>query len=135
LDPGQSGQQAPDRGPLLIVSGRRAAPRPGTIVLEHGAFADASGWNGVTHRLQERGYTVYAPANPAAYFRQVFAADVVIDAYGDLAATTLWSRVHGLVSLEIEGNFASMDLDPATLYDAEVCRHRRLPHGRERLRG
>lgn len=30
----------------------------------------------------------------------------------------LWSRVHGLVSLEIEGNFASMGLDPAPLYDA-----------------
>jgi pimeloyl-ACP methyl ester carboxylesterase len=38
-------------------------PKP-TIVLVHGAFADASGWNGVTRRLQERGYTVIAPANP-----------------------------------------------------------------------
>lgn len=38
-----------------------------------------------------------------------------------LAAMTLWSRLHGLVSLEIEGNFASMDLDPATLYDTEVA--------------
>ncbi|WP_327010221.1 TetR/AcrR family transcriptional regulator [Dactylosporangium sp. NBC_01737] len=33
-------------------------------------------------------------------------------------AVELWSRVHGLVSLEIEGNFASMGLDPAPLYDA-----------------
>jgi pimeloyl-ACP methyl ester carboxylesterase len=40
-----------------------AGPKP-TIVLEHGAFADASGWNAVIHALQERGYTVYAPANP-----------------------------------------------------------------------
>ncbi|MFD3553546.1 alpha/beta fold hydrolase [Streptomyces goshikiensis] len=38
-------------------------PKP-TIVLEHGAFADASGWNEVIHTLQRRGYTVYAPANP-----------------------------------------------------------------------
>ncbi|MFD9270600.1 alpha/beta fold hydrolase [Streptomyces goshikiensis] len=38
-------------------------PKP-TIVLEHGAFADASGWNDVIHTLQRRGYTVYAPANP-----------------------------------------------------------------------
>lgn len=33
-------------------------------MLEHGAFADASGWNGVAKRLQHDGYTVVAPANP-----------------------------------------------------------------------
>ena len=31
-------------------------------------------------------------------------------------AVTLWSRAHGHVSLEIEGNFASMGLDPEALY-------------------
>ncbi|MBO3749804.1 TetR/AcrR family transcriptional regulator [Streptosporangiaceae bacterium NEAU-GS5] len=36
-----------------------------------------------------------------------------------LAATALWAWLHGLVSLEIEGNFASMGLDPAPLYDAD----------------
>ncbi|QTZ90288.1 alpha/beta hydrolase [Streptomyces auratus AGR0001] len=35
-----------------------------TIVLVHGAFADASSWNGVVERLERRGYTVMAPANP-----------------------------------------------------------------------
>ena len=35
-----------------------------TVVLVHGAFADASGWNDVTARLQKRGYPVIAPANP-----------------------------------------------------------------------
>ena len=35
-----------------------------TIVLVHGAFADASSWNGVIGRLQQEGYTVVAPANP-----------------------------------------------------------------------
>ncbi|MFG2381847.1 alpha/beta fold hydrolase [Streptomyces avermitilis] len=35
-----------------------------TIVLVHGAFADASSWNGVVERLERRGYTVIAPANP-----------------------------------------------------------------------
>ncbi|MEE4543036.1 alpha/beta fold hydrolase [Streptomyces sp. V4-01] len=39
------------------------APKP-TIVLEHGAFADASGWNGVAATLQAAGYTVIAPADP-----------------------------------------------------------------------
>jgi pimeloyl-ACP methyl ester carboxylesterase len=57
-----------------------AAPKP-TIVLVHGAFADASGWAGVEHRLQHRGYTVIAPANPlrgvasdAAYVASVLAS-------------------------------------------------------------
>lgn len=38
-------------------------PKP-TIVLEHGAWADASSWNGEIKRLQADGYTVYAPPNP-----------------------------------------------------------------------
>jgi pimeloyl-ACP methyl ester carboxylesterase len=40
-----------------------AQGRP-TIVLVHGAFADASGWSDVFHSLSSRGYEVYAPANP-----------------------------------------------------------------------
>lgn len=39
-------------------------PDKPTIVLVHGAFADASGWGGVITRLQAAGYTAYAPANP-----------------------------------------------------------------------
>ncbi|HKS52641.1 MAG TPA: alpha/beta hydrolase [Pseudonocardiaceae bacterium] len=35
-----------------------------TIVLVHGAFADASSWNGVIERLQQQDYPVVAPANP-----------------------------------------------------------------------
>lgn len=35
-----------------------------TIVLVHGAFADASSWNGVIERLQQQGYTCIASANP-----------------------------------------------------------------------
>ncbi|MFI9626126.1 alpha/beta fold hydrolase [Streptomyces sp. NPDC052042] len=35
-----------------------------TVVLVHGAFADASGWNGVAERLRGDGYRVVAPANP-----------------------------------------------------------------------
>ena len=34
------------------------------IVLVHGAWADASCWNGVITQLQAAGYTVYAPPNP-----------------------------------------------------------------------
>jgi pimeloyl-ACP methyl ester carboxylesterase len=35
-----------------------------TVVLVHGAFADASSWNGVVERLQPQGVQVIAPANP-----------------------------------------------------------------------
>jgi pimeloyl-ACP methyl ester carboxylesterase len=38
-------------------------PKP-TIVLEHGAWADASSWDGVIQRLQRAGYTVDAPPDP-----------------------------------------------------------------------
>ena len=38
-------------------------PKP-TIVLEHGAWADASSWAGEIQLLQADGYTVYAPPNP-----------------------------------------------------------------------
>jgi pimeloyl-ACP methyl ester carboxylesterase len=53
----------------LLASSSSARPRTAsepkpTIVLVHGAWADASSWNGETHRLQHAGYTVDAPANP-----------------------------------------------------------------------
>jgi len=37
-----------------------------TVVLVHGAFADASGWTGVVQSLQRLGYTVIAPPGPPA---------------------------------------------------------------------
>jgi pimeloyl-ACP methyl ester carboxylesterase len=40
------------------------AAAPLTVVLVHGAFADASSWNGVIERLQADGVQVTAPANP-----------------------------------------------------------------------
>jgi pimeloyl-ACP methyl ester carboxylesterase len=52
--------------PIKIASAgaaSAASPKP-TVVLVHGAFADASGWNEVTKRLQADGYPVIAPANP-----------------------------------------------------------------------
>jgi pimeloyl-ACP methyl ester carboxylesterase len=39
-------------------------PAPLTVVLVHGAFADASSWNGVIERLQAAGVQVTAPTNP-----------------------------------------------------------------------
>jgi pimeloyl-ACP methyl ester carboxylesterase len=50
---------------LLPAAGQAATPaaKP-TIVLVHGAFADASGWNDVVTKLSRDGYTVIAAANP-----------------------------------------------------------------------
>ena len=50
-----------------------------TVVLVHGAFADASSWSGVIERLQSQGVPVTAPSNPlrgisadSAYIASVF---------------------------------------------------------------
>ena len=37
-----------------------------------------------------------------------------------LRGVVAWTRLHGIISLEIEGVFAQMGLDPALLYGAEV---------------
>ncbi len=42
---------------------RPSSPKP-TVVLVHGAFADASSWTPVVARLQRLGYPVLAPADP-----------------------------------------------------------------------
>ncbi|NUR90156.1 MAG: alpha/beta fold hydrolase, partial [Nonomuraea sp.] len=47
--------------PAMADSATRTLP---TVVLVHGAFADASSWDGVVAQLQRRGYPVIAPANP-----------------------------------------------------------------------
>jgi pimeloyl-ACP methyl ester carboxylesterase len=56
-----------------------SSPKP-TVVLVHGAFADASGWSDEIRHLHNDGYPVLAPANPlrgialdAAYIRSVLA--------------------------------------------------------------
>ena len=46
-----------------VTSHHASGPLP-TIVLEHGAWADGSSWDGVVQRLQRDGYTVDVPPNP-----------------------------------------------------------------------
>ncbi len=62
---------------LSAVAQDSRAAKP-TIVLVHGAWADASSWRRVVQRLQDDGYTVRAVANPlrslsgdAAYLRAI----------------------------------------------------------------
>jgi pimeloyl-ACP methyl ester carboxylesterase len=50
-----------------MTASTQPSAQPGlqpTIVLVHGAFADASSWNAVIERLQQQGWTVVAAANP-----------------------------------------------------------------------
>jgi pimeloyl-ACP methyl ester carboxylesterase len=65
---------------VLMNSVAYAQPDKPTIVLVHGAFADASSWNGVIKVLQEDGYPVIAAAIPmrsvkgdAAYVADILA--------------------------------------------------------------
>jgi pimeloyl-ACP methyl ester carboxylesterase len=70
-----------------------ASPRPHpvpmpTILLVHGAFADASSWDGVIRHLEADGYPVIAPANPLR------------DLYGDSAyISSVISSIPGPVIL------------------------------------
>jgi hypothetical protein len=56
---------------------------PLTVVLVHGAFADASGWNGVIERLQAAGIQVTAPAIPLRGIAHdsAYVVDLVIHNY------------------------------------------------------
>ena len=46
--------------------------------------------------------------------------DLEPDAVGAVRAVVVWSRLHGLVSLEIAGNFDSMGLDADALFETEL---------------
>jgi pimeloyl-ACP methyl ester carboxylesterase len=50
-------------GALAMTGSANAAEKP-AIVLVHGAFAEASSWNGVIKKLEADGYSVTAVANP-----------------------------------------------------------------------
>ncbi|KQY89790.1 alpha/beta fold hydrolase [Brevundimonas sp. Root1423] len=49
---------------LATTAAEAQTPEKPTIVLVHGAFADASSWKGVISSLREDGFTVIAAANP-----------------------------------------------------------------------
>jgi pimeloyl-ACP methyl ester carboxylesterase len=89
---------AKSSGASVHISSAATTARP-TVVIVHGAFADASGWNDVIGRLRRAGYPVIAPANPlrgvgadAAYIRSMLAtvpAPVVLvgHSYGGMVIT------------------------------------------------
>jgi pimeloyl-ACP methyl ester carboxylesterase len=55
---------APARASASTATVRAGGPAKPVIVLEHGAWADASSWSSVISQLQRSGFTVYAPPNP-----------------------------------------------------------------------
>src|SRR3954447_24967531 len=136
----------------ILASGdapARTAAKP-TIVFVHGAFADASGFAAVTSRLQDRGYTVIAPANPlrgpasdAAYVASVMKTIdgpivLVAHSYGGAVITeaaTEVSNVRALVYLnalaldEGETNLDITNRFPNRFFDAVLPRPFPEPDG------
>jgi pimeloyl-ACP methyl ester carboxylesterase len=95
-----AGTAAAAAGALLAQPEAQADNRPEpTVVLVHGAFADASGWNEVATRLLCAGYPVIAPPNPlrgvatdSAYLASILATlggpiVLVAHSYGGMVIT------------------------------------------------
>ncbi len=89
-----------------------------TVVLVHGAFADASSWNGVVELLQAEGVKVTAPANPlrgiaidSAYIAGVLAETpgpvlAVGHSYGGATITNAATNAKNVVGLVYVAAFA-----------------------------
>ena len=100
-----------------------------TVVLVHGAFADASSWNGVVERLLERSVKVTAPANPlrgiasdSAYAASLFEQTpgpvlAVGHSYGGAVITNAASRATNVLGLVYVAAFAPEEGE--TLGDVE----------------
>jgi len=89
-----------------------------TVVLVHGAFADASSWNGVIERLEAEGIEVTAPPNPlrgisidSAYVASVFEQTpgpilAVGHSYGGAVITNAATDAKNVVGLVYVAAFA-----------------------------
>jgi pimeloyl-ACP methyl ester carboxylesterase len=92
---------------------------PPTVVLLHGAFADASSWSGVIKRLQTVGVTVTAPANPlrgtsadsayiAGLLEQIPGPVVAVGhSYGGAVITNAATKANNVVGLVYVAGFAT----------------------------
>ena len=91
---------------------------PLTVVLVHGAFADASGWTGVIERLQAAGFAVTAPPNPlrsiahdaayiASFLNQIPGPVLLVGhSYGGAVITNAGSQAKNVVGLVYVAAFA-----------------------------
>ena len=94
------------------------AAAPLTVVLVHGAFADASGWNGVIERLQANGVQVTAPPNPlrgisidsayiASFLNQIPGPVLAVGhSYGGAVITNAATNANNVVGLVYVAAFA-----------------------------
>jgi pimeloyl-ACP methyl ester carboxylesterase len=101
-----------------------SSDRP-TIVLVHGSFADASGFNDVIQQLQARGYTTVAPSNPlrtlvsdAAYVRSVLESIdgpivLVAHSYGGMVITNAATGQPNVEALVYVNGFAPAEGEAA----------------------
>jgi AcrR family transcriptional regulator len=73
--------------------------------------------------LRELGDTAAPPPQPLASQLTAWAQahDPGTGPATALRAVLTWSRLHGLVSLEIAGNFASMGIDPDQVFEAQLA--------------
>jgi pimeloyl-ACP methyl ester carboxylesterase len=95
-----------------------------TVVLVHGAFADASGWNGVIERLQAEGIQVTAPANPlrglsidSAYIKSLLdqipgPVPAVGHSYGGAVITNATTNANNILGLVYVSAFAPDEGQP-----------------------
>ena len=92
---------------------------PLTVVLVHGAFADASSWTGVIERLQKAGVQVIAPANPlrglsidsayiASFLTQISGPVLAVGhSYGGAVISTAATNASNVVGLVYVAAFAT----------------------------
>ena len=95
-----------------------------TVVLVHGAFADASGWNDVIERLHAEGVQVTAPANPlrgisidsayiASLLDQIPGPVVAVGhSYGGAVITNAATNANNVVGLVYVAAFAPDEGEP-----------------------
>lgn len=95
---------------------RNGSEKP-TVVLVHGAFADAGGWNGVIERLQADGFKVVAPPNPlrgisidsayiASMFNQIPGPILAVGhSYGGAVITNAASKAPNVIGLVVVAGF------------------------------
>ena len=98
-----------------VTAARAGQPAKPVIVLEHGAWADASSWSNVISQLQRDGFTVYAPPDPlrglpqdSAYLRQFLTQNAALrgqpvvlvgHSYGGAVITNAAAGVPGVRAL------------------------------------
>jgi pimeloyl-ACP methyl ester carboxylesterase len=100
------------------MSDTASKPVSPTVVLVHGAFADASSWTGVIERLQAKGVQVTAPANPlrgisidsaytASVFQQIPGPVLAVGhSYGGAIITNAATQASNVVGLVYVAGFA-----------------------------